>query len=158
MAKRQWLLIGMLLVLAGVYAAGFTKWFKSEPIYIHHTSRLTRPNLRARPGSPAADGDVAPVMFGFDEPLRLTELKVVPLDAWQKDQHVLPLWHLVSDSNSIPITDFVYGRGIRGMKPAVPGAHAQPLQLNVTYRLLVQAGSKKGWHDFHAVPGPSSGP
>ena len=43
---------------------------------------------------------------------------------------------------------FFYGQRIPGLKPEVAGAHAQPLQTNVTYRLFVTAGSAKGQHDF----------
>jgi hypothetical protein len=77
-------------------------------------------------------------------------VKVVPLVAWQNDHNVLPLWHLVSDSNSIPIKTFSYGQNIRGMKPAVPGTHADPLEPNVLYHLILAAGKTKGEHDFEA--------
>ena len=156
MTKKPWLLIGVLLVFAGVYAGYFTTWFKPKTIFVHHTSRSTRPNLRLRPGVAAANVETEPVMFGFDEQLKLTEIKVVSLNEWQTNKHTLPLWHLISNSNSIPIADFTYGQGIRGMKSEIPGAHAQPLQQNITYRLFVQAGSLKGQHDFQAVPKPSS--
>ena len=43
---------------------------------------------------------------------------------------------------------FVYGQHIRGLKPEVPGANAEPLQPDVTYRLFVTAGTAKGQHDF----------
>jgi len=61
---------------------------------------------------------------------------------------VSPVWHLISDSNSVPVKVFSYGQGIRGMKPAVAGSRAQPLETNVAYRLLVTAGKAKGQHDF----------
>ena len=59
-----------------------------------------------------------------------------------------PLWHLVSDSGSAPVREFVYGQGIRGMKPALKGEGPQPLETNVVYRLFVAAGNIKGTHDF----------
>ena len=158
MTKKQCLLVGFLLVLAGVYAACFTTWFKPRAILIHHTSRLNRPNARPRAGVAAASVEIQPVTFGFDDPLKLTEIKVVRLDEWQTNHHALPLWHLVSDSNSIPMTDFNYGQNIRGMKPAVSGARPRPLELNTAYRLFVQAGSFKGEHDFQAVPKPAAAP
>ena len=58
------------------------------------------------------------------------------------------LWHLVSDSNSVPVKGFLYGDYIRGMKPYVKGSRPQPLATNVTYRLFVKAGSLQGEHDF----------
>jgi len=157
MTKKQWLLVGVLLVLAAVYAACFTTWFKPKAIFIHHTSRSNRPNLRPRGGVAAANVETEPVTFGFDDPVKFTEIKVVPLNEWLANHHALPLWHLVSDSNSVPLTAFVYGQGIRGMKPLVPGARPRPLELNTTYRLFVQAGSFKGEHDFQAIPKPAAG-
>ena len=43
---------------------------------------------------------------------------------------------------------FRYGENVPGMEPAVPGASPEPLETNVTYRLLVRAGSYKGQCDF----------
>jgi hypothetical protein len=67
---------------------------------------------------------------------------------WQTNQNVMPVWHLIFNSNSAPVKIFVYGQRIRGMKSEVPGAHAEPLQPDVTYRLFVTAGKAKGQHDF----------
>jgi len=156
MAKKQWLLVGVLLVLAAVYVHYFTTWFQAKAILIHHTSRLTNPAARAR--ARAANAEVEPVTFGFDEPLQLTEIRVVPLAEWQTNSHALPLWHLVSDSNSVPVTGFRYGQGIRGMRPEVPGTHAQPLQPNVAYRLFVRSGSLRGQHDFQPAARPEGAP
>ncbi|HTY87122.1 MAG TPA: hypothetical protein VMB80_06625 [Candidatus Acidoferrum sp.] len=158
MSKKQWLLFGTLVVLAGVYVRYFTQWFRSPPLLIHHTSRVTNPNPRFRARAAAANAGIEPVTFGFDEPLRLTEIKVVRLAEWQTNSQAGPLWHLVSDSNSVPILDFRYGQGIRGLRPAVPDDQAQPLQPNVPYRLFVQAGSRKGWHDFQAAAKTGAGP
>ena len=41
---------------------------------------------------------------------------------------------------------------IRGMRPAVQGATADPLQPGVKYRLLVEAGGVKLEHDFTQAP------
>ena len=158
MPKKQWLLVGVLVVLAGVYVRYFTTWLRPKTILIHHTSRTTNPNSRFRARPAAANADIEPVTFGFDEPLRLTEIKVVRLAEWQTNSQAAPFWHLVSDSNSAPILDFRYGQGIRGMRPAVPGSHAEPLQPNVPYRLFVQAGSLQGQHDFQAAAKMSAGP
>jgi len=158
MSKKQWLLVGVLVVLAGIYVRYFTNWFRPQAILIHYTSRMTNPNPRFRVRAATANAEIEPVTFGFDEPLRLTEIKVVRLAEWQTNSHALPCWHLVSDSNSVPMIDFRYGQGIRGMRPAVPGDHAQPLQPNIPYRLFVQAGALQGQHDFQAVAKSSSGP
>jgi hypothetical protein len=37
---------------------------------------------------------------------------------------------------------------VPGMRPALKGVTAEPLDPRQTYRLLVEAGSMKGQHDF----------
>ena len=138
MTKKNSFLIVILLVMASVYVACFTQWFRPKTIHISHT---------VRPGEAAA-----PLLaFGLGGDYELTEIKVVPLAALQANPLAQPVWHLVSESKSVPIKYFIYGQGIRGMKPEVPGVRPQPLQPNVTYRLLLQAGSLKGQHDFQAA-------
>ena len=146
MNKKNFILIAVMLALAGVYVVCFTDWFKPKTIQISHTVRPGR--FGNRPGAAANAPQLA---FGLGGDYKLTEIKVVPLAALQANPLAQPVWHLVSDSNSVPISHFTYGQGIRGMKPEVPGVRPQPLQPNVTYRLLVQAGSLKGQHDFQAA-------
>jgi len=140
MEKRQWILTTIALVLVGVYIYFFTGWSKPKAIHISYTERPMRSRL---PGV-----TIATVAFGFDQPYRLTEVKVVPLAAWQTNQAVLPIWHLISDSKSAPTKFFLYGQDIPGLKPAAPGARPQPLQTHVAYRIFVAAGKIKGQHDF----------
>ena len=59
-----------------------------------------------------------------------------------------PVWHLVTQSNSNPVTVFRYGANINGMRPAETNTRALPLTNNLHYRLLVEAGKTKGSHDF----------
>jgi hypothetical protein len=151
MEKKQWILVAVLLALAGVYVFYFTDWFQHKSIQIHYTSRPLR--LRFPPGA-----TLSTITFGFDKTFRLTEVKVVPLAEFQTNQNAMPLWHLVSDSKSAPVERFIYGQNIRGMKPAVAGAHAEPLESNVTYRLFVAAGSLKGQHDFQLGHSPVNQP
>jgi len=146
MTKKNFILIAFALALAGVYVFFFTNWFKPQTIQIYHASRAMR---GLRPG--AAKSDILPITFGFQRELELTEVKVVPLAALQANKDTLPIWHLVSDSNSVPIKFFFYGERIRGMKPEVSGSRPEPLQTNIVYRLFVTAGSIKGQHDFQAV-------
>jgi hypothetical protein len=150
MTKKNWILIAVLLALAGIYVVYFTDWFKPKIIQISYTSRPERPHLRRRAGRMASHSDTDPVMFGLDHAYKLTEIKVVPLAEWQTNHDAVPIWHLVSNSHPDPVKIFGYGWRMRGMKPAVAGAHPQPLQPNVTYRLFVAAGSVKGQHDFEA--------
>jgi hypothetical protein len=145
MTKKNWLLVAVALVLGVVYVRYFTDWFRPQTIHIAHASR----NLRAR-AQPA--NAPPPLSFSLNRQCRLTEIKVVPLAAWSSNQDVSPVWHLISDSNSVPVRMFAYGQGIRGMKPAVAKSRAQPLETNVAYRLFVAAGKAKGQHDFEIKP------
>jgi hypothetical protein len=154
MTRKNWFLIAVALALAGVYVFYFTDWFK--PKIIHITSINARNagfNRRANFASAnATDSPTVPVIFKLGQPCKLTEIKVVVLDEWQTNKNVLPLWHLVANTNSVPINQpFNYGQNIRGMKPVVPGAHTQPLHPGVKYRFFVTDGSAKGQHDFQPV-------
>ena len=109
-------------MLAGVYVFYFTDWFKPKIIQISHTSRvIRRRHIRFNEKDAAA---TLPVIFGFDHRYKLTEIEVVPLAAWQTNKDAPPIWHLISDSNSVPVENFIYGQNIRGMKPEVAGARA----------------------------------
>jgi hypothetical protein len=143
MTKKNWLFIGLAVVLAAVYVVYFTDWFKPKTVQIFHTTRA--PRVRALP-----NGKTPPPMllFGLNQQLRLTKIMVVPVAALETNSHALPIWYMISDSNSVPVKSFFYGQNIRGLKPYLSTTRAQPLETNVTYRLLVEAGSVKGQHDF----------
>lgn len=141
MTKQNGFLIGIAVILLTVYAVYFTDWFRPQTLKIFHTSRNLRPQLTKA-------GAIPSLIFGFNRQMKLTEIKLVPLAESQTNSRTLPLWHLVSDSNSVPVKSIFYGQSIRGLKPAVPGTRPQPLATNVTYRLIVEAGKIKGEHDF----------
>ena len=141
MTKKNWMLTIFAAALAVVYAVYFTDWFQPKVVKIYHTYR----ELRTRP---PRDGQLPALKFGLARKLRLTEIKIVPLAESLTNQHTLAVWHLVTDSNSVPLGDFFYGQPIGGLKPAIKGTHSQPLQTNVTYRLFVTAGNVTGQHDF----------
>ena len=151
MTKNNWLLIAFLAALAVAYGVWFTNWFHSDTVAIFHTHRERGPRMRPQPG-----GAIPSLIFGLDRKLKLTEIRVVPLAAWQTNHNVLPLWHLVSDSNSAPMKAFFYGQFIRGMKPAVVGTRSQPLEPQIPYRLIVTAGKTSGQHDFHLEGDPAA--
>jgi hypothetical protein len=142
MTKRKWALSVTALLLVCVYVYHFTGWFKPKIIQISYTERSFATRVPSRPTLPA-------ILFGFGgQPYQLSEIKVVPLAAWQTNQAVSPVWNLISSSRSAPMEFFRYGENVPGMKPAVPGARPEPLETNVTYRLLVRAGSYQGQCDF----------
>lgn len=141
MTKNNILLVLLAIILAGVYAVFFSGWFTPKTIQIYHTNR----NLRAAP----PQGNALPnLMFGMRPASRLTEIKVVSLAALETNKDAVPVWHLVSDSNSVALKFFFYGEHIRGMRPALTGVHCDALETNVTYRMFLSAGHLKGEHDF----------
>lgn len=149
MTKKNWLLTAALLVLATVYVIYFTDWFKPKTIHIFHVSRANTRMMRHQDGE---QPDTIPVLFGLGYRYNLTEVKVYRLSEWETNHEALPLWHLISSSNSIPIKQFIYGQYIRGMKPAIPGMRPEPLEPDVTYHLILEAGHIKGEHDFTTKP------
>jgi hypothetical protein len=171
MTKKNWLLIFVVLVLASVYAIYFTNWFAPKTIHIISTNeRSARTGRGARANNPGflarlanlansatiADSTTVPIIFKFGRSYKLTELKVIDLDEFQTNKNCLPLWHLIADTNSVPIgQSFNYGQRLPGMKPVVPGERAQPLKPGVNYRLIVSDGSARGEHDFQAVARPA---
>lgn len=91
-------------------------------------------------------------MFEFDRKLKITSVEVVPLSEASINKLARPVWHLVSDSNSVPTRGFLYGMEIPGMRPAQAGATPDPLDPNERYRLRLQAGPLKAEHDFDLDP------
>ena len=148
MSQKPWLLIAFAVALGGFSLYLNRDWFMGDRIQIYHRSRV----LRVRPGRPADLSAYTPVFFGFQGKLKLTDVKVVPVCELETNKFPHVLWHLLSDSNSLPTKGFIYGGTIPGMRPAMKGVAADPLEPGVPYRLLVEARSKKGQHDF--IPEP----
>jgi hypothetical protein len=171
MTKKNGLLILVVLVMAGIYVVYFTDWFKPKIIHIVSTNQRATRTAAARansnPGfiqrlatlasaSANADAPTLQVIFKMSKPYKLTDLKVVDLSQWQTNKSCLPLWHLVADTNSVPVDrPFNYGQRIPGMKPQVQGGRPQPLNPGVKYRLFVTDGSAEGAHDFTPVAKPA---
>jgi hypothetical protein len=142
MTKRKWMLMAIALLLACVYVYHFTGWFKTKSIQISYTERFFASRGPSRTSQPM-------ILFGFGgQPYQLSEVEVVPLNAGQINPAAVPVWHLTADSRSAPVDYFRYGQNLPGMKPAAPGARPEPLETNLTYRLLVRAGRLKGQCDF----------
>lgn len=136
------------VILAACYVCFFTDWFKTETIQIVSQVRPNRniPN----PKNPDQD-PVYPVSFTFNGKYRLTSVKVVSASDMQTNNYPVPLWHLISDSNSIPVKSIVYGYPIKGMKPAVPRSRPEPLAPDIDYVLLLEAGNIKARTNFHTA-------
>ena len=148
MPKKQLVLLLAALLLFGAYAYYFTDWFASENIQIVHSLRPITASKRPRARTVERNPAVNAVSFSLDRKCQLTEIKVIPVADLATNKYAHPIWHLVSESNSVPVKAFVYGSPIRGMHPKVKGAPPDPLAPEVTYRLFVTAGELKGEHDF----------
>jgi hypothetical protein len=146
MNKSTAVYIFVLVVLAALYARFWTDWFSKPTIQILAQIRPTR-NVKATPGLPAT----YPVSFAFERKFEFTEVKVVSVDDELTNKYPHPLWHLISDSNSVPRKALIYGEFIRGMKPKVPRARPEPLAPDVRYRLYLTAGKHKGKIDFKTL-------
>jgi len=145
------MLIALAVLLGGFSLYLNRDWFAGEDIQIHHRSRPGRAGFFRR-NRPTASSETDPIFFAFDRKLRLTSLKVIPVSEIETNKHPHPIWHLVSKSNSVPITDWSYGMPIPGMQPAVQGATPDPLEPGVKYRLIIEAGKLKAEDDFVPVP------
>lgn len=150
MTRKQLLLITLAALLGGVSLYLNKDWFAKDDIQIFHRCLPARAGLFRRNRRPD-DSAVEPVLFGFNRKFKLTSLKVIPVNDLETNKYPHPIWHLVSDSNSVPVKEIVYGVRVAGMHPEVKGATADPLEPGVTYRLLVQAGPLKAEHDFVPV-------
>jgi len=142
MTKKNWMLAGLAVVLAAVYVIYFTDWFRPKTIEIFHAYR----DLGVR--AARQQGALPALRFSSNRQLRLTEIKVVSCADLATNKNAFALWHLISESNSVPIKWFFYGQWVGGMHPAVKGTHPQSLETNVTYRLFITAGKITGQHDF----------
>lgn len=151
MAKKQWMLIALAVLLGGISLYLNKDWFAKDNIQILSRSRPARAGFFGRKKQ-VDTGDIDPIFFDFNRRFKLTSLKVVSVPESLTNKYPHAYWHLISDSNSVPTKDFMYGSSIRGMRPEVKGAPPEPLEPGVQYRLLVEAGPMKATHDFVPVP------
>lgn len=143
------------VILAGAYVYFFTDLFYKQTIQIIPSVRPGRASSIPRnPG----EKDVYPVAFKLDGNYKLTSIKVVAASDLATNKYPAPLWHLVSDSNSAPTKAILYGLPIRGLKPKVPQARPEPLQPDVDYILMIEAGNIKGQTNFQTRVVAKSGP
>ena len=146
MSKNGIVLSIIAVLLGAVYICYFTDLFQKETIQIIPQIRPGRPSAIPRDAGTAA---VCPVSFALDGKYKLTSLKVLPAEEFKTNKYAAPLWHLISDSNSIPTKSVVYGLPIKGMKPAVPRARPETLQPDMTYLVVIESGQIKGQTNFH---------
>ena len=160
MKKRDIFFTVVLLALAGFWVVNFSGWFDTSRISITHSVHAPQqPRQAANPARRNAQAAVAAapvqpvVTFLFNRAYALTDLKIVSATALATNASALPVWHLTTESNSVPLKTFTYGQYIVGMKPWVSGVHAQPLLPGETYKLIVEAGRRtKGEYEFKMPP------
>lgn len=145
MTKKQLVLLLTSLLVLGVYAVFFSDWFASDNIQIVHTLRPSTASKRSKPTTPPPGNTVT---FILDRKCELTEVKVVPSAQIATNKYSHPTWHLVSESNSVPLKGFAYGSRISGMRAAVSGTQPEPLEPNVLYRLYIKTRDVNGEHEF----------
>jgi hypothetical protein len=153
MTRKHWTLIGIVLALAALSFYLNKDWFAGDNIHIYHRSRPVRLRGRQRRDD---NSTINPIVFGFGRRLKLTSIKVVPEAEFETNKHAHAIWHLVSETNSVPTKDFTYGQSIGGMHPEIKGSSAEPLEPGVKYRLFVETEKLKAEHDF--VPEPNAAP
>jgi hypothetical protein len=151
MTKKQWMLFALAVVLGGFSLYLNRDWFGKENIHISHRSRPQRAGLFRRNRPATATSATDPVLFGFDTKLKLKMVKVIPLSDMATNKFPHAIWHLVSESNSVPTKEFAYGTPIPGMHPALKGVTADPLEPGMQYRLYVESEGRKAEHDFTPV-------
>jgi hypothetical protein len=154
MSKTKFLVAAIALFgLAGLSLYLNRDWFSDRPIHISHRVNPWAARVpRGRRVAPPDPGN--PVAFNFDPLCRFSSIKVFITAELETNKYARPLWELVSDSNSIPIGALAYGARVPGMRPAVKGATADPLQPGVVYRLVVKTDGKQLQHDFVTTPKP----
>ena len=148
MTKNGIILSFIAVILAAVYAFYFTDWFRKEGIQIIPTIRPGKAS--SIPRGPDQE-NVHPVSFALDGKYKLTSVKVCVAAELKTNKYATPLWHLISDSNSVPSKAIIYGGPIKGMKPETPKARPEPLLPDVEYTLLLEAGKARSQTNFHTT-------
>ncbi len=149
MTKRNALLLLAAVVVGGAGLYFHRDWFGKDRIQIYHRIRPAR-FARRRANDPSARA----IMFGFDRRLKLKSVEVIPLSDIETNKYPQPIWHLVSDSNSVPTKGFTYGMKVPGMRAAKEGVAPYALEPGEKYRLLIETSSAKVQHDFAFEPTP----
>jgi hypothetical protein len=153
MSKKNIILLAVsFLAVAAFYYYIYKDSFHKAHIQLSHTFRSSAWALAHRDPNASTDDPVKTVIFGMERDYQLTSVKIISVPELETNKYAHPIWELISDSNSVPTRAFTYGMRIRGMHPPVKGAQPAALDLNVPYRLFVEAGKMKGEHDFTITP------
>ena len=107
----------------------------------------------------AAVPDTDPLFFSFNKWLTLDWVKVYPVSELETNRE-LPhvVWEVVATTNPVPTKGMYYGNAPEplGLRLAVEGFDAEPLEPGVKYRMFLSANS--GSIKAHATTAPSITP
>jgi hypothetical protein len=145
MNNRTVLFVGVAGILAALYVTYFTDWFKPKKIQIMW-------RVSATGGNGVAHGPN--VIFYLNHPYPLTSIKVVEADEAETNKFAHALWHVVANSGPVVTNTFNYGATISGMKPEIASAEPEPLQPDIDYSLVVEAGGNLKGEKVFSVHGP----
>src|ERR1700757_3815132 len=149
MTKKNIIVLAVsFLAVVAVYYYLYRDSFRKVHIQLSHTFRPSAYALMHRAPGNTDEEPPEYVIFVMEHEYKLTSVKVVSIPELTTNKYAHPVWELISDSNSIPTRTFTYGKRISGMHPTVKGAKAEPLDMNVPYRLFVESGKISGQHDF----------
>jgi hypothetical protein len=143
MNKSTYLLIGVLVALGAAYLYFFSDVFYKPTIQVYP---LSRPNQTSK-----LNPDVYLTSFAMDAEYPLTTIKVFIADDVKTNRYAAPVWHMVSEKGA-KHQSFFYGERVRGMEPYPEAARPKPLQPDVQYKLIVEAGRLRGETLFTPQP------
>ncbi len=147
MSKTKIISVAVLLLgLIGLSLYLNRDYFRTDGIQITH--RLS-PWMQARRPNARANDLGMPVTFMLNGFYKLTSVRVFESAKIETNKYAVPIWRIISDSNSVPTSSFNYGSYIKGMRPEAKGTRPEPLQPGVKYRLTVVTDKNlEGHHDF----------
>jgi hypothetical protein len=150
-SRTKLVLTLLLIVSLGSLALYLNKdWFEKKPIQISY--RVSPWMKDVRKGRSRGPDLGSPVVFSLNAYYKLTGVKVVVAAEVETNKYAHALWELTTQSNSTPIASFSYGERLRGMTTKIKNAQPEPLEPDVTYRLLITTPDKEAHHDFTTTP------
>lgn len=148
MSKTKVISLASLIIgLVGLSLYLNRDYFRADGIQISH--RLSPWMQARRPGVRNPNDLGIPVTFTLNGFYKLTSVRVFESAKIETNKYAVPVWRIISDSNSVPTSSFNYGSFIKGMHPEAKGTRPEALQPGVTYRLMVVTDkSLEAQHDF----------
>lgn len=148
MSKTKIISVAVLLLgLIGLSLYLNRDYFRADGIQITH--RLSPWMQARRPGARNPNDLGMPVTFMLNGFYKLTSVRVVESTKIETNKYAVPIWRIISDSNSVPTSSFNYGGYIKGMRPEAKGTRPEPLQPGIKYRLTVVTDKNlEAHHDF----------